>query len=501
MKFMRRADTQIAAYYQISRTFLYNLLTTATINLAVIFSDDIPILAKDSDSCPKFILLLRLEGRCSLSSISSILKESGCSLNSIGHISEFLQSYGSALPSTLSMKTPKFVFYLSDEIFAIHVPLLVTIDAQSTAILKIELASDRSADRWKEHFIDLEDHLFVTLGMASDRGTGLVKGYEAACETAIWVCDYFHEFRDLFRLVDRLERKACALITAQIKAAKNFNNARSEANLKKRFDQYEAVSRACERAIDIYDELFYLTQTLQEILQLCAPNGVLKSKTQVQSQLEAVLALIEEVDHFALKALVKTLKKHIDDILVPFEQLDNIYAQLLKVVDQKILEFLILAWHHEHFSHQTKGKVKSHHQNERDFWLEVAEVHLKKGFPEIQAKVFEKMDSIVRASSLVEMVNSIIRPYLNNSKGQITQESLKLIMFYHNHRQYKSGKRKGTAPIELLTGEKLEAHWADLLIQQVKNKEHNIVAFPKEDLKTKDDAFEEEDTNVLKMAA
>jgi len=37
----------------------------------------------------------------------------------------------------------KVVFYLSDEMFAIRAPILVSIDAQSTAILKIELASDR----------------------------------------------------------------------------------------------------------------------------------------------------------------------------------------------------------------------------------------------------------------------------------------------------------------------------------------------------------------------
>jgi hypothetical protein len=71
----------------------------------------------------------------------------------------------------------------------------------------------------------------------------------------------------------------------------------------------------------------------------------------------------------------------------------------------------------------------------------------------------------VKASSLVEMVNSLIRPYLNSSKGQITQETLNLIMFYHNHRRYKSGRRQGKAPIELLTGEALQGDWIDLLIQ------------------------------------
>jgi hypothetical protein len=80
--------------------------------------------------------------------------------------------------------------------------------------------------------------------------------------------------------------------------------------------------------------------------------------------------------------------------------------------------------------------------------------------------VFEKLDAIVPASSLVELVNSFIRPSLNSSKGQSTQETLNLIMFYHNHRRYRSGKRQGKAPIELLTGEALEADWVALLMQR-----------------------------------
>jgi hypothetical protein len=86
---------------------------------------------------------------------------------------------------------------------------------------------------------------------------------------------------------------------------------------------------------------------------------------------------------------------------------------------------------------------------------------------EIIEQIFNHLNSIVRSSSLVEMVNSQIRPFLNSCKGQITQEMLNLIMFYHNHHKYKSGKRKNSAPIELLTGIKLTKHWLDLLSDQV----------------------------------
>ena len=82
-------------------------------------------------------------------------------------------------------------------------------------------------------------------------------------------------------------------------------------------------------------------------------------------------------------------------------------------------------------------------------------------------QAFESFDGMVRSSSLIEMVNSQIRPHLNNCKGLITQEYLNLIMFYHNHHLYKSGKRKGKAPIEILTGTKLEKTWLDCLFETI----------------------------------
>jgi hypothetical protein len=79
--------------------------------------------------------------------------------------------------------------------------------------------------------------------------------------------------------------------------------------------------------------------------------------------------------------------------------------------------------------------------------LACAEGLLDNEFDRLKTLVFDQLDTIVWASSLVEMVNALIRPYLNSCKGRITQETLNLIMFYHNHRRYKSGKRQGKAPL------------------------------------------------------
>ena len=96
-------------------------------------------------------------------------------------------------------------------------------------------------------------------------------------------------------------------------------------------------------------------------------------------------------------------------------------------------------------------------------------------FDTLKPLVFDTLDTIVRASSLVEMVNGLLRPYLNSCKGQITQEALNLIMFYHNHHRYKSGTRQGKAPMELLTGKPGEAEWWELLLQQV-NRQQDVTA-------------------------
>jgi len=229
--------TQIAQYYQISRTFLYQLLFVANLHLETLFSDEKLLFQKDHRHLEQLLLLLRLEGKCSLLSIASIVKALEYAPHSVGYLSQFFQSSGQALPSTLSMPSSKCVFYLSDEIFAIHAPILVTIDARSTAILKIELASDRSAGTWRAHFEALEEHHFSSLGMASDRGLGLVAGYQAACDRALWVADYFHEFRNLFELLHQLERNAYAAIGQEDDAVQKFARAKSASNLEKRLQQ------------------------------------------------------------------------------------------------------------------------------------------------------------------------------------------------------------------------------------------------------------------------
>lgn len=256
--------THIAQVYHLSRTLLSQLLLAATLQLEVLFSDDKCRVQHEPPHITQLVLWLRLEGRCSLPSLASILKRLDSQPNSVGSLSAFFQRYGQLLPSTLSMGSTKVVFYLSDEIFATPKPILVTVDAKSTTILKIALASERSAPTWQAHFEALDEHRCHSLGMASDRGVGLVAGSHAACQEALWVRDQCHAFQDLFPLCRPWERKAYGAIGKEDDAAQKFAQAKSEATLQKRLHQYEQACQACEQAIAQDDQLNMLLHLLRE---------------------------------------------------------------------------------------------------------------------------------------------------------------------------------------------------------------------------------------------
>jgi hypothetical protein len=328
--------THIAQEYHISRTFLYQLMWAADLQLETLFSAHKPPVEDPHPLFEPFILLLRLEGKCSLPSLSSILKYCQYQPNSVGYLSACFQHYGAALPSTLSMEAHTVVFYLSDEIFARHQPILVTIEAQSTAMLKMQLASERSAETWEAHFDDLSEHHFHSIGMASDRGRGLVAGYHAACQDARWVCDRFHEFRDLFDRRRQLERKAYAAIAKEDEAARTFHNAKSEAHLHKRLQHYEHAHRVCEHAIARYDQLDLLLQLLRDALHLCSPAGRLRTVGGVRAELILFFSLIEEIDDAVLPKLLHPIRSHLDEILAPFAQAESMQAELLDLGPQHI---------------------------------------------------------------------------------------------------------------------------------------------------------------------
>jgi len=110
------------------------------------------------------------------------------------------------------------------------------------------------------------------------------------------------------------------------------------------------------------------------------------------------------------------------------------------------------------------------------FCLEMATGYLQEDSDDVKEQVYKSLDHIVQSSALVECINSIIRPFLDNSKNHVTQETLNLIMFYHNHRRYKAGKRKKKTPMEILTGKRQNKDWIEILFDIVEENDPSFFA-------------------------
>jgi hypothetical protein len=229
--------------------------------------------------------------------------------------------------------------------------------------------------------------------------------------------------------------------------------------------QLNEASALCEQKIAEYQHVSDVVDILlQSLYFFDLKTGVPRYQQAVKEDVVILMDLLDEISLPKLQEQTHKIREHINDICACYQQVEDIFKDLLKTIPETTLNYIGLAWQHEHQSHQHKGELKKYHKSECDFWLNAAISLLDEENAHSQIEqAFEQFNGMVRSSSLIEMVNSLVRPYLNSCKGQITQEQLNLIMFYHNHHIYKSGKRKGKSPIELLTGKKPEKHWLDLL--------------------------------------
>ncbi len=70
----------------------------------------------------------------------------------------------------------------------------------------------------------------------------------------------------------------------------------------------------------------------------------------------------------------------------------------------------------------------------------------------------------IRSSSLVENINSALRPLLATCRGQVDQDMLELFAYGHNHRRFVRGKRANRRRSRSNRKE-LEKTWLDSLLE------------------------------------
>jgi len=373
-----------------------------------------------------------------------------------------------------NQQTIQLVIYASDEIFSKTRPILITVDPVSSAILRMQLADTRNATEWKEHWECLFENGYYAIYLVSDEGTAMKSAKKEALNNVIHQPDTFHAVsHQLGSWVNRLEQAAYKAIQKAYDCYDKLDSAISDHVIDKTIDAYEQAEKAATQIIKLYDEYHEYYVFLIKQLRLFDNDGNLRVRTEAESNIKLAVDLIMTLENNTINKTLMKITNLLPDLLAYFDSAATIVNDLKHIgISEAVLKNFCLAWQYQ------KNMIKAKHKQRRNFYknkeketLAHIQQMLGEEYPAIVDIVYSKLDGIVQSSALVETINSIVRAYLNTTRNHISQNLLNLIMFYHNHRRYNGGKRKGKTPLEILTGNKQQKDWIELLFEEVEKKE------------------------------
>lgn len=469
--------TRMAKKYAISRTFVYMLQSQLNSAIEDSFyvggtSSKKELLIAEKEKSLEYSLLLRMEGKCSIPAISGILKKIGLKNTSVGTISQKLNQIGKYLPDTFHVDgdTILYASLAVDEMYSYSRPILITVDPVSTAILRIELAESRKTQDWINHFNKLRENGIEVILVVSDEGQGICSATGSALPGINRQPDTFHAVSHrLGKWVNTLERSAYAAIENEYRCLEVFESAKAEEVIQKRMDAYFEAKTNTDKAISLYEMYKFLYHCIIDNLQVFDKQGNPRDRKTAGEDIRVALDYMIGLPLSKIKKDINTIYNLLDELLGYLDISKQAVQNLIESgIQPYIVQAFSLAWQYQ------KNAVKAKKSERRKYFttkekqqFEMIKMMLGNDFEALKTEIFAQLDKIIQSSAIVENINSIVRAFLNTSRNRINQEILNLIMFYHNHRRYKAGKRKGKTPMELLTGTKQEKDWLEMLMEKL----------------------------------
>jgi hypothetical protein len=316
----------------------------------------------------------------------------------------------------------------------------------------------RDADTWGIRLLELRDKGFNPDHTIADAAQGLRAGQAEALPGVPCHGDVFHPLREMGQLVCYLENRAigaisvCEDINHKIERAKRrFRGAK--------FSRKLGYARAAETTtIRLADDIAILSEWLrQDILAVVGPS---LQQRPLTSRCQGYDFVVEE-----LRRREPLLPHRIGPVR---RKLENQRDQLLAfcgVLEQRLAS---LAGEYRLPLQMVRAvyDLAGLPQTDERHWQREAELRRKLGglFEPIQQGVLDIIDKSVRASSIVENLNSILRSYFF-LRRQLGSEYLDLLRFFLNHRRFlrsEDPRREGRSPTEILTDQQ-HSHWLEML--------------------------------------
>ena len=346
-----------------------------------------------------------------------------------------------------------------DEIFQAGKPVLVGVDTASTYCYLLGLEEHRDADTWGIRLLELVDQGFDPEATVADAGSGLRAGQAQALPNVPCRGDIFHIVRDLETLVSFLENRAYAALETNDDRERKRDRLRRPTggagppSAQQRGRNCRRARAVSDQAVTLADDVALLVDWLRhDILTVAGP--CYNDRRELYDFVVAELQARAPKCPHRLGPICRALQNQRDDLLAFARQLDEDLERLGQ--DLQIPADL---------ARRLLGAL-SRDQRDPRRWAEEAAVResLKGRFHVAQLAVAALAEETVRASSLVENLNSRLRSYFF-LRRHLGSDYLALLQFYLNHRRLERSdrpERVGKTPAELLTGQ-THPHWLEML--------------------------------------
>jgi hypothetical protein len=341
-----------------------------------------------------------------------------------------------------------------DEIFQAGRPVLVGVDTASTFCYLLSPEERRDADTWGVRLLELAECGFAPDAVVADFGTGLRAGQGLALPEVACRGDVFHLLHDLEPVVTYLENRAYDALDAcarlEREQARRRRQGRGTQGAAQRLRRARPV---CERAIALADEVRLLAGWLShDVLTVAGPCHA-DRRVLYDFILGELEARVPSCPH-RLGPIARLLKNRRDDLLAFARGLDEELGRIAG------------AWGVAPDGLRRLLNARCRDESDPGRWAEEAAVRprLRGWYPPACRAIDALIAGTVRASSLVENVNSRLRGYFG-LRRHLGPDYLDLLRFYLNHRVLERSERperQGKTPAELLSGA-AHAHWLELL--------------------------------------
>jgi hypothetical protein len=346
-----------------------------------------------------------------------------------------------------------------DEIFQASHPVLVGVDTTSTYCYLLSLEDHRDAETWGVRLLELVDQGFDPDATVADAGAGLRAGQALALPEVPCRGDIFHVLRDLEQLVGFLENRAYDAMHCAERCRQQRETARRHDG-RGRVKSIGGATRGLHQArnssdvaVALADDVAMLMSWLRhDILALAGPSYAERCSLYdfVVAELKSRVPLCPH----RIGPICRQLENQRDDLLAFARVLDEEVERLGQEF-QLPTELL----------RQILGATMRDERDPRR-WSEQSALQkqLRGRFHEVQTAVAELAAGTVRASSLVENLNSRLRSYFF-LRRHLGPDYLALLQFFLNHRRLERSdrpERVGKTPAELLTGQS-HPHWLEML--------------------------------------